>query len=76
MYTIIKQISKEILGGNIDLKPYYKDKKTPCKYCDYKSICSFNMGGCENSYNSVAQREQVFKKSKEEILSKLSKETK
>ena len=70
MYTIIKQISKEILGGNIDLKPYYKDKKTPCKYCDYKSICSFNMGGCENSYNYIE------KKSKEEILSKLSKETK
>ena len=70
MYTIIKQISKEILGGNIDLKPYYKDKKTPCKYCDYKSICSFNMGGCENSYN------YIDKKSKEEIWSKLSKETK
>ena len=70
MYTIIKQISKEILGGNIDLKPYYKDKKKPCKYCDYKSICSFNMGGCENSYN------YIDKKSKEEILSKLSKETK
>ena len=70
MDTIIKQISKEILGGNIDLKPYYKDKKTPCKYCDYKSICSFNMGGCENSYN------YIDKKSKEEILSKLSKETK
>ena len=65
MYTVIKQISKEILGGNIDLKPYYKDKKTPCKYCDYKSICSFNMGGCENSYN------YIDKKSKEEILHKI-----
>ena len=65
MYTVIKQISTEILGGNIDLKPYYKDKKTPCKYCDYKSICSFNMGGCENSYN------YIDKKSKEEILRKL-----
>ena len=65
MYTVIKQISKEILSGNIDLKPYYKDKKTPCKYCDYKSICSFNMGGCENSYN------YIDKKSKEEILRKL-----
>ena len=65
MYTVIKQISKEILGGNIDLKPYYKDKKTPCKYCDYKSICGFNMGGCENKYN------YIDKKSKEEILSKI-----
>ena len=65
MYVVIKQISKEILGGNIDLKPYYKDKKTPCKYCDYKSICGFNMGGCENKYN------YIDKKSKEEILAKI-----
>ena len=65
MYAVIKQISKEILGGNIDLKPYYKDKKTPCKYCDYKSICGFNMGGCENKYN------YIDKKSKEEILHKI-----
>ena len=65
MYNVITQISKEILSGNIDLKPYYKDKKTPCKYCDYKSICGFNMGGCENKYN------YIDKKSKEEILSKI-----
>ena len=65
MYIVIKQISKEILGGNIDLKPYYKDKKTPCKYCDYKSVCGFNMGGCENNYN------YIDKKSKEEILAKI-----
>ena len=65
MYIVIKQIAKEILGGNIDLKPYYKDKKTPCKYCEYKSICGFNMGGCENSYN------YIDKKSKEQILSEI-----
>ncbi len=67
MYIVIKQISKEILGGNIDLKPYYKDKKTQCKYCDYKSVCGFNMGGCENNYN------YIDKKSKEEILAKIKK---
>ena len=65
MYVVIKQISKEILGGNIDLKPYYKEKKTPCKYCDYKSVCGFNMGGCENKYN------YIDKKSKEEILEEI-----
>jgi len=38
---IIKQISEEILSGNIQIKPYYnfKKKKSPCEYCDYKSIC-------------------------------------
>jgi len=65
MYVVIKQISKEILGGSIDLKPYYKDKKTPCKYCDYKSVCGFNMSGCENNYN------YIDKKTKEEILTKI-----
>ena len=65
MYKIIREISAEILEGRIDLKPYYKDKKTPCKYCEYKSICGFNMGGCENKYN------YINKKTKEEILAKI-----
>ncbi len=67
IYTVIKQISKEIFSGDIELKPYYKAKKTPCKYCDYKSICSFNMGGCKNNYN------YIDKKSKEEILDNIQK---
>ena len=62
---IIKQIAKEILSGKIDLKPYYKNKKTPCRYCDYKSICGFNMGGCENKYNYIET------KTKEQILNKI-----
>lgn len=65
MYKLIKEISKEILNGKIDLKPYYKDKKTPCQYCNYKNICRFNMGGCTNKYN------YINKTSKEEILNKI-----
>ena len=68
MYKIIKEISKEILEGNIELRPYYKNKKTPCKYCEYKSICNFNMGGCENQYN------YIDKKAKDEILDKIKDE--
>lgn len=39
---IIKDIAKEILSGKIDLKPYNKKGRTPCKYCEYKAICGFN----------------------------------
>ena len=41
---VIKQIAKEILEGNIDIKPAYykKNKIDACKYCEYKSICGFN----------------------------------
>ncbi len=41
---IIKQIAKEILEGNIEIKPTYNKgkKEEACKYCEYKSICCFN----------------------------------
>ena len=36
IYKTIKDISLEIFNGNIDLRPYNKDGKTPCEYCEYK----------------------------------------
>ena len=51
----IKQISKEILSGKIDLSPYYQKKKTPCEYCSYKGICGFQPGFCQNKYNYVPE---------------------
>ena len=56
-YTIktIKEISKEIFEGNISISPYYKDKKTGCDYCNYKSICGFNTGN--NKYNYIKHYE-------------------
>lgn len=52
---IIKQIAKNILAGEINVKPYYKVKqgKTPCEYCKYKSICNFNTGICKKEYNYI-----------------------
>lgn len=59
---IIKQISEEILSGNIDVKPYYKIKqgKTPCEYCKYKSICNFNTGICKKEYNYIGNAEKEY----------------
>ncbi len=63
---VLKQISKEILSGKIDLKPYYnvKKKKTPCQYCSYKSICNFNSN--VNEYNYIEN------KPKEDILESIA----
>lgn len=70
-YTVklIKQISKEILAGEIKLKPYYiiSKKKTPCKYCKYKSICGFNPRLAENNYMYVGNRPR------QEILDEIKK---
>ena len=61
----IKQISNEIFNGNIELKPYYKNKKTPCEYCSYKNMCGFNSGIIKKNYNFIN------KLNKEEILEKI-----
>ena len=62
---IIKEIAKEILSGSIDIKPSYnsKKKKSPCEYCEYKSICNFD--NTKNDYNYVPNMK------KEEVLEKI-----
>ena len=68
IYKTIKQISKEILNGNIALKPYNKNGKKPCEYCSYKAICGFNPRLCGNNYN------YIDKKTKDDIILKMKKE--
>ncbi len=64
---LIKQISKQILSGDISIKPYYeeKGKRTPCQFCEYKSICQFDTKLKNNNYKFIPNTK------KEEILSKL-----
>lgn len=66
---IIKQIAKEILSGNIDIKPSYntKNKKTPCEYCKYKSICNFDPNCNSYYYISNLDRNVILDQIKEEI---------
>ena len=48
---IIKEISQNILTGQIQQKPIYlyKNKKTACDYCNFKAICGFNSKMCGNN---------------------------
>lgn len=58
MNKIIKQISEEILSGNIDIKPYYKKKKKPCDFCKYRCICGFDTANSNNNYNYIGELEK------------------
>lgn len=68
---IIKQISEEILGGNIEVKPYYnsKNKRTPCEFCQYKSICRFIEDSKKNNYNYISNlnKEAVLEMIKDRV---------
>ena len=66
IYKTIKEISNEILKGKIDIRPYNKNGKTPCEYCEYKTICGFNPRQSGNCYN------YIDKKSKDDIIRKMA----
>lgn len=74
MEKIITQISEGILGGNIEVKPYYNtgNKKTPCEYCKYKSICRFDENSKGNRYNYLTNlnKETIMELIKEDIQEK------
>ena len=48
--------------------PYYnkKNKKTPCEYCPYKSICNFNTNDNSYYYIQNKEREQILEEIKKE----------
>jgi ATP-dependent helicase/nuclease subunit B len=59
----IVELAQAIVSGKIDVKPYRLSRESPCKYCDYKSLCRFDP--LINNYNAI---EQV---SKTQLLEKL-----
>ncbi|MDF2986290.1 MAG: helicase-exonuclease AddAB, AddB subunit [Eubacterium sp.] len=54
---LLKDLSSEIMKGNVPIKPYKKKKLTSCQYCSYSSICQFDLTQKENSYNLLHDRE-------------------
>ncbi len=39
---VFKDTGENIMDGSIDIKPYKKDKITPCTYCKYHPLCGFD----------------------------------
>ena len=50
---VIKELSREILSGKIDIKPYKYKQSTGCDYCKFKTICNFNPNFKENVYDKI-----------------------
>ena len=48
--SIINQISKEIMSGKIEIKPYKYSNQTGCDYCKYHTICMFDPTRNDNNY--------------------------
>ena len=45
IHRILRDIAREIGGGNIQADPWYRDEqRTACRWCDYASTCHFEDG--------------------------------
>ncbi|WP_349410181.1 helicase-exonuclease AddAB subunit AddB [Pseudalkalibacillus sp. SCS-8] len=62
----IGSIGSDIMNGNIDISPYEMQKKTPCTYCSFRSVCQFDHSLEENDY-------RILKDMKEDELFNLFK---
>ena len=66
VYKKCADMTKSILEGNINIDPYKKtDGKTPCKYCDFISICQFDKS-LGNNYRLLSKmnKDDIIKKAK------------
>ncbi len=65
---IIKEISREILKGNVKILPCKKGKQVSCQYCQYQAICQFDGLLEDNLYRMIKELKD------EEILEKIKTE--
>jgi ATP-dependent helicase/nuclease subunit B len=60
----------EITNGKIDISPYKLKDKTPCAFCEYRSICQFDESMENNEYRQLSTESQSV------ILDKIREEAK
>ncbi|MEG0640993.1 MAG: helicase-exonuclease AddAB subunit AddB [Clostridium sp.] len=48
---LIGKLCTRMLSGEIEINPYKDKDETPCEWCEYSSICQFDLGFIDNSYN-------------------------
>ncbi|MDI9476546.1 MAG: helicase-exonuclease AddAB subunit AddB [Natronincolaceae bacterium] len=65
---LVKEIGKEILKGYVKIEPYKKGQDTPCKYCEFISICQFDSSFYENKHKYIKELKD------EEVLDKIRKQ--
>lgn len=53
---LLKSLGEEIMRGNVGINPYKKKNMTSCSYCEYSSVCQFDLNLKENAYRLLHDR--------------------
>lgn len=62
---LTKSIGLKMTNGIVDILPYRKDNATPCSFCEFRSLCQFDVSLPENQYRTLKNEKE------EEILKKM-----
>ncbi len=60
----IREIGKEILGGNIAMNPYRWKNKDACEYCPYAKVCGYDpaLPGCRHRELETLDKEEALQR--------------
>jgi len=58
----IVELAEEILSGKIDVNPYRLSGKSPCSYCEYKSVCRFDWQINDYNFLESLRKPKVLEK--------------
>ncbi|MFC5703670.1 helicase-exonuclease AddAB subunit AddB [Cohnella faecalis] len=51
----IRGIGKRIVEGDVSIKPYRMERKSPCTFCEYKAVCQFDLELEGNEFKTLAK---------------------
>ncbi|MFC1635353.1 PD-(D/E)XK nuclease family protein [Planctomycetota bacterium] len=60
----IVQLAREIVSGEIGVKPYRLNNVSPCSYCKYKSVCRFDWQINDYNFLESLSKSQVIERIK------------
>ena len=65
----MQEVKKEILDGNVELKPYFLGGHTGCDYCPYHAVCGFEekIEGCNYHRLDKLEPEEALEKMRKEV---------
>lgn len=53
---LLRNICREIMKGDISIRPYKKKDRNACEYCEFSSICQFDPSLAENAFRLVQDK--------------------
>ncbi len=61
--TKATKLGQDIINGNVDIRPFKSGQKTPCDYCEFASICRFDMKMSGYEYRDIIKQksEDIWK---------------